>query len=578
MLRQMITEKEYEMIDYYRMAYAHNSDSHSRNEDFITSDVLLGEWDRKKSEYLSQMFGDKLILKKDISYTRSYDELAGEMNDLLEGYRSFGREQRNGTKFYRAWCDWLWNYKNNDLFNSSVRNNISYLMSDDYLIGNIYAGESFEIPLPNGKNYKVNNGAKTIKILSKIASAFELPGFEDFRICHSQVLNQKTLNGTLHISIHPLDYMTMSDNSYGWESCMSWYNEGGYRQGTVEMMNSRSVVVAYLAGEDPYIFGKYQWNNKKWRQLFVVDRDVITSVKSYPYFNENLTKEVLKWLKDLATENLHWTYEDITEFDPEERYERDYLPDNCNNFAIEFSTGYMYSDFGSSQHFMALNDCLCEDSFSVGYRSYLYIPYSGNSQCMICGDIEPEFEDDGCLACRNCEEYSSCDHCGGRAGETYYIDGMNLCDTCYDEHVCQCSACERDCYDENMRTIYIIPRVSAEMMEKLRIDYKAYHYYVSNLAFINDKDTQFIYRKNHPQVWLCNDSGCFEDWIEKYLKPEERPHQRLNQWSENSIYVYFDQLNEAGREEFAWGWHDMESFMNSMNNQNIVPTTPPELI
>ena len=77
---------------------------------------------------------------------------------------------------------------------------------------------------------------------------------------------------------------------------------------------------------------------------------------------------------------------------------------------------------------------------------------------------------------------------------------------------------------------------------------------------------------------MCNDDGCFENWIEKYLKPEERPHQRLNQWSENSIYVYFDQLNEDGREEFAWGWHDMKSFIYSMNNQNIIPTTPPELI
>jgi hypothetical protein len=323
-------------------------------------------------------------------------------------------------------------------------------------------------------------------------------------------------------------------------------------------------------------------------EKFAPDVAIRTSMQDYKkeswlvnlplYAIENLTKEVLKWLKDLATENLHWTYEDITEFNPEKRYERDYLPDSCNDFAIEFSTGYMYSDFGSSQHFMALNDCLCEDSFHVGYRSYLTIPYSGNSQCMVCGDIEPEFEDDGCLACRGCEDYNTCDHCGGRVGETYYIDGMNLCDTCYDEHVCQCSACERDCYEGNMTTIYITPRITAEMMEKLRTDYKDCYFYASNLAFIDHKDTQFIYRKNYPQAWLCDDDRCFENWIEKYLKPEERPHRRLNQWSEHSDYVYFDQLNEAGREEFAWEWHDVESFMNSMRNQNIIPTTPPELI
>ena len=44
----------------------------------------------------------------------------------------------------------------------------------------------------------------------------------------------------------------MSDNDYGWDSCMGWMNEGEYRLGTVEMMNSPCIVVAYIDGEEAW--------------------------------------------------------------------------------------------------------------------------------------------------------------------------------------------------------------------------------------------------------------------------------------------------------------------------------------
>ena len=66
---------------------------------------------------------------------------------------------------------------------------------------------------------------------------------EDFRIYISQLLNTRAFTGNLCISIHPLDYITMSDNSYGWTSCMSWLKKGNYAGGTVEMMNSDNAYI-----------------------------------------------------------------------------------------------------------------------------------------------------------------------------------------------------------------------------------------------------------------------------------------------------------------------------------------------
>ena len=93
-----------------------------------------------------------------------------------------------------------------------------------------------------------------------------LEEFEDFRIKHSRILSEKEFIGRLSLSIHPLDFMTMSDNDSDWSSCMSWRTCGSYRRGTVEMMNSPCVVVAYLSASKPMVLDRgshFKWNIKK---------------------------------------------------------------------------------------------------------------------------------------------------------------------------------------------------------------------------------------------------------------------------------------------------------------------------
>jgi hypothetical protein len=105
------------------------------------------------------------------------------------------------------------------------------------------------VPLKDGKVLKIRNGSRPMRSIRKIAESYGIEGFEHFMNKHSECLNQKSLKGTVHMSIHPMDYMTMSDNNEGWESCMSWANDGCYKQGTVEMMNSPCAVVGYLESD-----------------------------------------------------------------------------------------------------------------------------------------------------------------------------------------------------------------------------------------------------------------------------------------------------------------------------------------
>ena len=164
---------------------------------------------------------------------------------------------------------------------------------------------------------------------------------------HSRILNQKYMDGELCLSIHPLDYMTMSDNDNNWDSCMKWNGVGDYRCGTVECMNAPNVLIAYLHNPDhpmnPFTFKDWKWNSKKWRELFIVNEEVISEVKGYCFQDESLTNTILMWIKELAEKNLGWTY-DNDEINIQETIPWENDADMCFRF---YPGKYMYNDIGT---------------------------------------------------------------------------------------------------------------------------------------------------------------------------------------------------------------------------------------
>lgn len=590
MLIELLSSEELGMMDTWRRWHAWSNDGQSRNSNYAPMASILHEWDIRKSEYLSKIFGDQLRITKHLNYTKSYEELQEEISDMMQEDSHYGRIGRNGHDFVRAWNNYM--YKNRFTFNDEQDTGLRRIMSDDCLISNIYDGPSFRIDTSDGKPFCINRGCKTSKALGKLANIFDLPGWEDFRICHSQILNQKTLGGNLTISIHPLDYMTMSDNTYGWESCMSWEQEGGYRQGTVEMMNSRSVIVAYLAGTDEMRIGDDYWNSKKWRQLFVLDHNIIAGVKDYPYHNEALGLEVVKWLKELAAERLGWTYGDITAFSfGGNKVHLDYLPDDKNDFGLEFQNGAMYNDFGClDSHWMCFSiEIDPEEIHGVNNpaerwrNAYLPIHYSGSSQCMICGSLTPDLEDESCLACEDCQHRCRCDCCGEIASETWHIDGMDLCEYCWENRVQECAACGDQHYDENLSPIFVIPRLTPQFEEDMRQNWLNQNHYWS-CGFANTRteieQAEFnFFRDDNPNAWICAErKSCLNEWVEKHLKPGERPHLREWRWSKE-ICVYLDQLNADGIYDLAYGFeNDNEGYINSFRDYHCQPTRFIELL
>lgn len=556
------------IIDTYRSAYAVSEHANS-HASFVDSEKVLQEWNTQKNVFLFRLFDEQLIISKQISYVKSHDELLEEVADFTE--RRYGRVGRSGEYFYdQFWNLVLGRLDKNIRFDEATQDLMRELISDNNLIENKYNGESFDIPLPDGKTLRVASGCKVSKMLGKIAEIFKLEGYEDFRICHSQVLNQKTLEGNLTLSIHPLDYMTMSDNECGWESCMNWRYEGGYRQGTVEMMNSPYIIVAYLTADEPMkLFWNasaesYQcWNNKKWRQLFIVNHDIIAGIKDYPYHNDSLTCMVIDWIKELAKKNLHWAYTDTFKYDyenSEDTIHCDSLPEDKNSFRLCFETEYMYNDFGAMPyHWICISNDLNEDSIRKnGIYPYYFLNYSGRYQCMACGSICADFDDESCLVCSDCQDVIICDCCGERTSEVWHIDSMSLCEYCWENRVIECDVCGANHYDEDMLSIFAVPRISPEKQMEMRAEIMLDPFG----PCIGPDDTEFNYSPGDSSpINVCDNYRCFEEFCHKYLIDGARPHLRKQRCSTDTC-IYFDELTDEARRNYYPGITTNEEYIS----------------
>lgn len=413
-LFELLSKEELDMILYSIKEYANGKPELINSIDLRK---VLRAWNNEK-DFLYKLLGNKLIISKPVTFSKSKTILEEEIDELIDH-------------------PFIYNFK------SAIDNyNIWSLVSLTSLTENVYPGQNF-IVSHNGKSIKINQGCKTVRVLGKIAKLFNIDGYEDFRLKHSLILNQKTVKGTLHLSIHPLDFITMSDNKCGWDSCMSWANNGSYRRGTVEMMNSPCVLVAYISAKQPYIINHKQWNNKKWRELFIVTKDIISNVKGYPYLNDEFDSMIINWIRELAKNNLNLDFENnqheiqagvpIKDFDEE--------------FSVWYYTEAMYNDC-YEQTVCFSNNFLKEAEENP---SDLNIYYSGLSTCMICGE-EGYFLSEGEIVCDDCSENTACSYCGDIIYNDHGIEFGDyiLCQWCFSEQVGECQKCGDEVFKDDL--------------------------------------------------------------------------------------------------------------------------------
>lgn len=425
-LRDLLPEDDKKTMKNYINLYSNN------NTDCKNIDDVLREWAASKRT-LYHTLGNKFIVEFPIEYNRPIADIADDC----------WKETAYLSKFSTFLHDLMSEFKctTNSMYTMFTHN----IYNTDNMATNTI---NIETPISvqhklTQKTIVIQPGAKYFRTLHHLVK--ECGGkydniFEEFRIRISQITNQRSLKGTMCISIHPMDFITMSDNSYGWDSCMKWVDDtGDYRMGTVEMMNSPIVVCAYLKGNEPFNFGWNKndefttWNNKKWRELFIVTPELITEIKSYPYDNEEFTKAVMDTLLALSKEN------DGNEYDTEIYWTRS-TQVNSHGMRLQFGTyeNGMYNDFGfyrnGKGHLMHYNSQIMENMTDNTY----YITYSGAKTCMICGKYIDDYDADPKEVV--CEEHgyytrATCCCCGRRLDpdDAFYSEytGEEYCEECY---------------------------------------------------------------------------------------------------------------------------------------------------
>lgn len=439
---EKISDKELHMITTYRHAVGDDTDNDFFIGEYCSTNDWLFHWEQNK-QWMEPVFKNSLILKKRITSSIPDNELFYNLHDNLLNtsigkcvkYRiiNYISEYSNYAKIVNPEGYYL-----KDFIESQIEANF---FTSGALADNIYNGCNFEItPKESLRPLKVVKGCKIMKILGKIAAYAEcLTEFEEFRLIHSRIMNQANLQSNLCISIHPLDYMTASVNENDWRSCMHW-EDGEYRRGVIEMMNSPCVVVAYLESDHEHLQNyNCDWNSKKWREFFIVDENFISGIKGYPYWNRDLETTTLLWLKELFTPIV-------------------------SNYGKEFSNNIIQWDFGtkaidkganSSVHFdfdcgPAMYDDFYGDNYYLSILTKDFNPegsfeynYSGPSICVVCGN-EGDFDSEGSLCCEDCIEKYYCCKCGDlvyRKEDLIKYNGRYYCYYCFQE-LPECDFCE----------------------------------------------------------------------------------------------------------------------------------------
>lgn len=457
-----LTEEDKAKIEKYIEIYG-------TKKDFIGLDNWLKYWSLNKIK-MYKLLNNQFIYQIPFEYNKSSCELNNQLVNLV-----------HESEFIELIKHWVNEKVEENIFISDI---LQYIYSCCYK-STFIANEvpiSFKFKLEDAnKMLQLQKGMAPIRALSRFLTYCKnvegadkiIKAFEKFRIDHSMILNDKFIKGKLTFSIHPLDFMTMSDNDSNWQSCMSWRDGGCYKVGTIEMMNSNNVLCCYIENSKPFYFSKdkeekeeYKWHNKKWRQLVYFNKDIIVSGKPYPYTNDEISKIIISTIRDLAKNNLGWKYS----FGPELYKDMQYINSSfsmnrAKNYIrwgdmrkhnILFDTKGMYNDMlnDSSTKYWCIRN-------KVNHNKV--ISYSGKAPCLCCGNeiIYPSYEDYdynerymncGSTVCEDCLPKFKCDFCSqsepnkvhykvflkGKENEDISAD---ICEDCVRDYIRKCPDC-----------------------------------------------------------------------------------------------------------------------------------------
>lgn len=339
------------------------------------------------------------------------------------------------------------------------------------------------------KGVKIQKGSKLLKAFKYFVNDKEV--LSKVQDKASMVIQDDKIHGKLCLSVHPLDFLSSSENTYKWRSCHAL--DGEYRSGNLSYMADSCTIMAYLKGANgqdlPNFPNDVKWNSKKWRMLVNIssDRKAVFFGRQYPFHIEGAMEKVLLILQGLGIlpDQMCTPHRDSVRTVPGEKTSHSlscaYYPTGMKLFTLD----EMVND-ESDLHF---NDILKSSCYIPYFSSYWYanempkFHVGAKVNCLKCGQEEIYGcgeDDNGSMVCESCwpELYEDrqlfyCDYCNtsGSEDEIYFLNGVAMCYSCWQERVVECEYCGDWMFRESAKVTehghYACSRLCATEIERI---------------------------------------------------------------------------------------------------------------
>lgn len=526
---------------------------------------LLDSWGKNKKHFFSQ-FGDKNIIStEDISLdfdneseiNRGYVEFRNKARDyfedkfILESFLEFFRMSVGKSGFKNNTVNYDWDSASLEFIENEDR-----MVSDNVKPKiKINKGMKFARSLRNFFDLKGEN---------KEIEEEKLKELQDLYSTYRQTFSSKK-SGKVFLSMHPLDYLSISDNNHNWSSCHSMY-EGEHRVGNLNFMADGVTLVGYYASDDDFdeqleILPDTPWNSKRWRVLvhlqYLDGKLNVIYNKQYPFKSTKLIKELDNLI--VNTYNEAAPSEFLTYEDERIQFKRLYREsyDSC-----------AYLDIGrSGSCFVRLAEEYLEEENEPKEPMQICAPV----YCVECGQNIADRGDTG--HCDQCSDEWYCEDCDGNyyQDDMVYVDSEDryVCYDCYETFHAECPECGEECGSNNMRYLEMLGRDICprcwediedsegtlifsfnDMSNQLIQNHTNAENIKKMYCEIEKEETKLVklHKKKDRTVWLTTIYTEIDPRVHQELEMTERAELRSTQMN----YVYLNSTRVV-RSNLVWG-------------------------
>ena len=402
--------------------------------------AILDLWQRNKSYFIEHMNG-QLIYQLPETVSFELDDRAKRSN--LERFAGRVSDYYDNVPL----ADFLYNLKLEDFYNNIT-----------------------------SQEYPIYYATKTVPKKFKIVKAFKFledneDKLKELQSEASRIIQENVISGHLCFSVHPLDYLSISENAHNWRSCHAL--DGDYRSGNLNYMVDPTTVICYLRADKeavlPHFPSDVLWNSKKWRNLlfFSNDRTLVMAGRPYPFAADSgieLIRTKLLPALNFGTWST-WRNTCINHYD-DSLSGRRFVFSNMipvgntlkpfKEVVFDGPNTYHYNDllrssiYSPKWSYRQLSHSWLENSDTTGCSDeHTHIEVGEACPCPICGqDVVSFTEEMSCPHCaNNCcdDDYRECEICGSMThmDNIYNLDFSDLCicQSCWDRETVRCQEC-----------------------------------------------------------------------------------------------------------------------------------------